>query len=178
MRSTVLLLLLVACATGGPNEQPMREDRVSLHDSEGQIFDVSLQRQDYVQQSTFDVPGDSLWVRIPDALRDVGLPLPVMDAAIRTALVENHTVMRTLGTERLSRFLDCGSDITGYVADTHRIRLTVRSWLEPEGRNTRLHTRVEATATSVEGRPGRITCSSRGELEYRIAQALRARVSQ
>src|SRR5690606_29544217 len=72
MRSTVLLLVLVACATGGPNEQPMREDRVSLHDSEGQIFDVSLQRQDYVQQSTFDLPSDSLWVRIPDALRDVG----------------------------------------------------------------------------------------------------------
>ena len=74
---------------------------------------------------------------------------------------------------RMSSLLECGRGMTGAYADTHRIRLTVRTWLEAAGSSTDVKTRVVAEASSVEGTAGTIACSSRGQLEARIAAALR-----
>jgi hypothetical protein len=50
--------------------------------------------------------------------------------------------------------------------------MTVRTWLEAEGEGTIARTRVEATASSTEGRASVVSCTSRGELENRIAVTL------
>jgi xanthine dehydrogenase molybdopterin-binding subunit B len=122
---------------------------------------------------------DAVGVRMDaHAVLAARLPAPVMDESIWTVEVRNHTATRRIGDIRMSQILDCGSDMTGQLADTHRIRLSVRTWLEPAGgENTEVRTRVDALASSME-RSATFSCSSRGELEARIAQALEERTAQ
>src|SRR5690606_32833443 len=124
---------------------------------------------DYTPGTTIDVPRETLWAILPGVYQEIGLPAPAADRSIWTVAVQNHLAMRRVGRERMSTFIDCGSGITGAFADTHRIRLSIRTWLEPDGTGTRVTSRLNATATSTEGRAGTIACESRGVLEARIA---------
>jgi hypothetical protein len=171
------LLALTACATSGPNEIDRPDERVSLSDGGSQVFAVNISRDHAALTTAFDVSPETIWRLLPEVYADVGLPEPAVDPSTWTAAVQNHTVMRRLGDERMSRLIACGRDMTGDYADTHRIRLDVRTWVTGAAPATEVHTRVEATATSVEGRAGRITCTTRGRLEQSIAEALRTRLS-
>ena len=53
-----------------------------------------------------------------------------------------------------------------------------RTWLEAEDEGTIARTRVEATASSTEGRASVISCTSRGELENRIGVTLRVHLAR
>lgn len=166
---------LTACAARSPNEGRPREDvvRVSAHD--GRSVVVPLIHEDFVTGGVVKAPREQLWPLLPLVYEELGLPAPARDQSIWTVAVQNHTLTRRLGSERLSELINCGSGLTGANADTHRIRLSVRTWLEPAAEGTEVRTRVEAHASSVEGLANSFHCSSRGELEMRIAAALQVR---
>lgn len=174
---SIALVALAACATANPNERPATEERVVLSGSEGNVLDMTIQRDNYVQGVVVEAPLNAVWPLLPGIYADLGLPVPATDPSIWTVAVQNHVAMRQIGDQRMSRLIDCGNDITGALADKNRIRLSLRTWLEPAESGTRVRTRLDATATSVEGRAGTTTCVSRGELENRILQSVRARVA-
>jgi hypothetical protein len=171
---SIILLALAGCASTGPNEGRPREDLVTVGSQDGRTLMLPLKRDDYVAGGTIDAPRETLWPLLPLVYEELGLPAPGADRSIWTVAVQNHTAMRRIGGERISTLLDCGRDLTGAHADTHRIRLSVRTWLEPAAEGTSVNTRVEASASSTEGRAGSFSCNSRGELEFRIANALMA----
>ncbi|HEX6133785.1 MAG TPA: hypothetical protein VFZ24_07475 [Longimicrobiales bacterium] len=172
----IAVLALASCASA-PNETMTTQDRVVLSGSQGTIVDVDLRRDDYSPESLVAASRETLWDLLPEVYTDLGLPAPAADPSIWTVAVQDHVTMRRVGDQRMSRLLDCGNDITGPLADRNRIRLNVRTWLEEAGESTLVRSRLEATSTSVEGRAGTTTCVSRGVLEARITQALRARIS-
>lgn len=172
----IVLLALAACASTGPNEEGPDRERVTVSSGLGdQMMDVTLQRDDGTQTLIIDAPRDVVWRALPAVYQEVGLPEPAADQSIWTVAVQNHQAMRRIGRVGMSRILECGRGMTGENADTHRIRLSVRTWLTQVGESTRVSTRVDGVATSVEGRGGSITCSSRGALEESIMDELRSR---
>lgn len=173
----VVLLAFTACASAAPNEEAADRERVVVSSGTGaQMMDVTIQRDDNMQSMVVDASRAAVWRVLPAVYEAVGLPEPAGDESIWTVAVQNHTAMRRLGGVGMSRIVECGRGMTGEHADTHRIRLSVRTWLTPVGESTRVSTRVEAVAASVEGRGGTLSCSSRGDLERRILTELRSRV--
>lgn len=82
------------------------------------------------------------------------------------------TVSRRIDGERMSRLFNCGSNMTGPLADQSRLTLTLTSQLTSEGDQTMLRTRIEAYAVPNDGAGNRINCTSNGRLEERIHSRL------
>jgi hypothetical protein len=99
-----------------------------------------------------------------------------VDAAQRTASTTDLQVRRQLARKPLSQYLDCGSNLTGLIANSYRVSLNVSSTLTPgpQGGST-LQTSVSASATSPQGASSApVSCSTTGRLEADLAQLVRA----
>lgn len=168
--TAVLLLAGCAAQTAAPDTATITEERVRY---EGVMDEMILTSTDPSTRVTIPASREEVWQLLPGAYAAAGLPEPTLDAAQWVGAVQQHTVRRTLGRQRLATFLECGRTMTGDRADTDRIRLSVWTWVEGEGTSSTVRSRVEATATAVDGTSGSFTCTSRGELEARIAAALR-----
>src|SRR5690606_13766211 len=127
--AAVTIVTLSACATSNPNEAGTTTERVSMSEGGAQVFDVDISRDDAAQTTRFDASPDAIWRMLPEVYAELGLPTPAVDASTKTVAVQEHAVMRRIGDERMSRLLDCGRDMAGDHADTHRIRLDVRTWV-------------------------------------------------
>jgi len=156
-----------------------REDVVRVQTGDA-TADVRLQREDFISKAELPAARAAVWEAIPEVYAEVGLPQPLMDRGKWTAAVQNHVVMRLLNKQQVSRFLSCGSGMSGEHADTRRIRLTVRTMLEtPSPERTAALTRVEATAYALDGTStAPAECSSRGLLEQMIREGLRRRLER
>ena len=170
-----LLTLMTACAgqTADPAGAPRETSVIVTTDDGSASYEVRLTREDYVARTDLDVPVERVFAALSEAYQRVGLPSPELDPAVYLATVDGYRVTRRLGDVPLSRYLECGSGMTGAYADTHRVRLFVSTALEPVGTGkTIVRTRVEATAAPTAGGGGTRTCSSMGALELEIAELL------
>lgn len=170
-RLFLCVLATAACAPAadpGPRTSP--PERVVIASDAGS--GIIIQRHQHLGMHTFPVAAEQLWNKLPDAYAELGLPVPELDPTNRIVAVQNHTVMRRLKTSPLSVYIDCGSDLTGQLADKNRVRMTVKTWLEPESAtSTVVRTQLDASATSSE-RSGWFECTTTGALEERIAHAI------
>ncbi|HSK18156.1 MAG TPA: hypothetical protein VK912_03395 [Longimicrobiales bacterium] len=173
-----LVLTLVACGASSPNEGRSREDLVRVGSQDGRTIMLPIQHDDFTGGGIVEAPRETLWRLLPVVYEELGLPAPAADPSIWTVAVQNHTTSRRIGDTRMSEMIDCGMGLTGPHADSHRIRMSVRTWLEPAATGTKVITRVESNASSTEGTAGSFVCSSRGQLEARIANALRRHTTQ
>lgn len=175
-RVTLCTMIVVSagCASSPHPAERTTDERVTISAPTGVVADMNLTRSQYVGGGVVPAARAEVWALLPAVYEELGLPAPAADRSSWTVAVQRHSIRRTLGRQRLSSFLECGRDMTGELADTHRITLSVRTWLENSGTaSTAVHSMIEATATSVEGRAGSSTCSTRGELERRILEAVR-----
>lgn len=85
--------------------------------------------------------------------------------------------MRTLGRSPLSRYVSCGSGMTGLNADNYRIFLAVLAFVDPlPGNKTRLGVAVTAGAQDVQGNAKQpVACGSTGALEGHVRRTVAAR---
>jgi hypothetical protein len=186
MRNVRFLLLAASAAgvTGCAASQretivPLPRENVVRVPTGDATADVRLQREDFITRSEVNAARAMVWEVLPAVYTEIGLPQPVLDRSRWTATVDGHVIMRTLAKQRLSRFLSCGSGMTGEHADTRRIRLTVRTSLEsPSPDRTVVLTRLEAVAQPLDGTStAPAECTSRGQLEAMIANGVRSRVA-
>lgn len=101
-----------------------------------------------------------------------------MTDSTRGYLVNPRLVrLRSLAGSPLSRFLDCGTGITGPNADSFRVILAFAALVDSVGpSSTRIRLTVLAGAESTEGvAKTAVACASSGALEERILTAVRAR---
>ncbi len=177
--AAVLLVTVTGCASspekGAVTQRGPVEDVITISSGDGTVQgEMRLRRDDYVARNTVEAtPGEVLAV-LPAAFVGVGLPAPEIDPDRRLAVVAPHVVSRRLGGVRMSTLLDCGRGMAGPYADTYRIHLSVSTEVRPlgEGESTVL-TRIEATGQNTGGTSGNVRCSSLGQLESRIIDALR-----
>ena len=100
------------------------------------------------------------------------LDIPVETSDPRTMQIGNLGYSaRRVGGDRMNTFVDCGSDLSGPLANLFEITLTVTTKLTSKGEDgTEVLTVVDAWGKprAVSGNP--VHCQSRGVLELRIAQ--------
>ena len=176
-RAAISLLAVIAAACAGQQAEPVgapRQTSVAITSDDGSTsYGVRITHEDYIARADLDVPVDRVFAALSEAYQRVGLPSPELDAASYLGKVDGVRVMRRLGDVPMSRYLECGSGITGAYADTHRVTLFVNTALEPVGADkTIVRTRVEATGAPTGGGGGTRPCTSMGALEQQIAEWL------
>jgi hypothetical protein len=172
----VLAGAMAACAPATRSPLDRHEaDRTITVQTDTWRTDVSLRYRDDVAIVDVPAPRREVWEPLRLAWAEIGLPEPVVDRSGYGLTLANHALTRRLGRTSLSNFLNCGTSVSGQVADTHRIRLSVRTMLEevsPDG--TEIHTRVDAVATPIAGgSTASSVCSSRGVLEAQLASRVK-----
>jgi len=90
--------------------------------------------------------------------------------ALATSCASSGSKMRKLGTEPISRYLNCGDSIMGPAADTYRVYISLISQVHPDGKGeTDFETSFVAQARNMEGTTSdRVACGTTGRLEERI----------
>lgn len=173
---------LTACAANPPSplQQPGEQTvGVSMDTPDGRL-DQQIRREQHIGITTVAAARPQAWEHLLAAWQELGLVDPAGDPRTFTLRVTERVVMRRLGDTPLSVYLDCGRSMTGWNADTHRVRLTVHSLLERvSADSTRVHTRVDAVAHSTGGASAApMACTTKGVLESRVGQRVAQHAAQ
>lgn len=131
----------------------------------------------WVRVDTVASPRDSVWFALPGAYDDVGIGDVGQASNVWTMGNGRFRARRSLGGERLSRYIDCGSSIRGPMANRAEIQMSVLSQLIPvDSTRTAILTSVFALATPRAVSGNSVHCDTKGELESRIVESLRKRL--
>jgi hypothetical protein len=115
------------------------------------------------------VPRVQVYRELIAAYAKLGIPAELVNPSTGLVAVTEKRVSAMLAGERLSRFLSCGEMMTGPRADQDRIMLSVISYAKPVGMSdSRIETRIVATAFDVSGTSSRQPCTTTGQLEARL----------
>jgi len=133
---------------------------------------------DYSQSQIVPATVDQAWPALMQAYQDLELGPGRIDPASHTLGHSGLVAARRLVGERLSRLFNCGSNMTGPVANQSRITLVLDTRLEALEDSAVLVTLVEGTAVPFEATEatGR-RCASTGLLEQRIHERLLERLA-
>lgn len=116
---------------------------------------------------------NEVWQALTDVYSDYDIEPDVVDPRGRQLGVERLT-RSTIAGERSDNLARCGNEGAGpSAASRFRIRFEIVSRVVPEGTGAVLHTRVQASASPVDGSSiGTVACVSTGRLEQRIMQGV------
>lgn len=181
LSSLGLALLLAACASSGGYQQGAQTEtaRTRINWSSS-TFEMSRTLHLPVHTDTVAVETGWLWSNLPGVYDTLGVPLNMVNAEARALGAVQARVHGRLGDERLSRYLTCGSTMTGEIADQYDIFLTVVTQVaalaEDSTRSvlsTSLRARAEQGAVSYQENE----CATRGRLEEEIHHRLLLRLA-
>lgn len=102
----------------------------------------------------------------------VELGIPVTSSNPRTMEIGNPGyTARRVGGDRMNTFVDCGSDLSGPLANQYEVTLTISTKLTAKGpEETEVLTIVDAFGEPRAVSGNMVHCQSRGVLELRVAQ--------
>src|SRR5689334_2600356 len=163
-----LVLGAGACASSSANP-PYAQQHVTVDSPSGR-FDLLLTREQYLSSDTLTIAPARAWPALVQTYAGFAVPLQGADARGRMIATQYFHAHSSFAGERLSRWLECGSTLTGDIATTYEITLRFGSLLDTSavGR-TIVRTAVVATAIATGTGTTPVQCSSRGSLEKRIA---------
>ncbi len=172
--AATLALAGVACASSGtaPIEGANGTIPATVRVDGGRsTFQTNITHDDRAAESEVPATADRVFAVLSRVYEQVGLK-------VNTAVSDSRTIgvsaarTRRVGKEPLSRYLSCGTDVTGTsLADSYSVTLTVLSRVTPAGpAASLLSTRVSATAAPMATSGNPVTCESTGALESLIAR--------
>jgi hypothetical protein len=171
------LAAIGACATS-PSAAPVRPatQTIGSADVGGTIRIASGSGPDV---ATLPFALAQVWTALPLALDSLAIPITKNDASAHIIGNESFKIRQRLGKTALSRFLDCGQTQIGPNADSYDVMLTVLAQLQPaSATSTTISTTVQAMAKPVTFNQGYSQCSSKGELETRLLNMLKAQLQR
>ena len=175
MRALVVLsfTILGGCASsGGSTPAPDRETvRV------GGAGNLRMAALDQATDVKIRFPIGKVWHALPAAYEKLGIPITQADEATHTIANGGLKLRRQLATTSLSRYIDCGTTQIGENADSYDVYLTITTQVDeaPNGLSV-MRTTFEAMARPVAFSREYSRCSSKGELEKRLADAVKAQL--
>ncbi len=181
MRRSLLLLLslgTVQACSASTSAAPSTRPAVQT------IGGADAGRTTLVATSAADVSqlsyaADAVWRVLPSVFDSLAIPLSTVDQARKEIGNTGLKVRRRLGNVPLSRYLDCGNTQMDPNADNYDIVLTVLSRVTPNGVTAAtLTTTVEAQARPATYSQAYSRCSSKGGLELRLADLVKARLGR
>jgi hypothetical protein len=180
MRMTALLALVLASACGSPGSGPgpgAAGPPPSISGA-GTTLDVRFTPSRDVVSDAVQATPEAAWDALPKAYADLGIPVREVADASRTLGNSRFVISRRLGETPLSRYLECGSGLTGPFADRYRVEMLIRTSIVPaETGGVRVDTYVEASARNPEGSSNTgVACATTHRLEREIAERVRFHV--
>lgn len=180
---SLIPVLGAACASSGPPPaapEGTLPQTVRVSTPGGQA-NVDLYQNVRSEMAEMPAKADVAYRALPAAFAAVGIePNAQVPAERRVALVDGR-FRRRLGRERVSRYVSCGTGMTGAPnADEYEVRLTVHARVTPAAGDTArsaLATLVTATARPATSSNDPVNCSTTGALEVQLAQELRRLVA-
>jgi hypothetical protein len=144
------------------------------------IIQIDWHRERTYDQTSLLVNVEKAWAAVPAVFGELGIEPTFVDSKQHVFGNAGANYRRRLGSQRMSRYFDCGSTAGISNADDYDLLVRVITQIIPaEGGLSTLRTQVEATghATATSGQV--VRCASTGALEERIAhmvsdQAVRA----
>lgn len=134
------------------------------------VIQIDWHRERTYDETKLLVGVDKAWAAIPTVFGELGIDPNVIDSKQHVYGNAGTNYRRRIGTQRLSRYFDCGTTAGIANADDYDILVRVITQIIPaEGDLSALRTQIEATghATAVSGQV--VRCASTGALEERIA---------
>lgn len=172
------VLAVLGCASSGSTTSGTYEQSHVIVDAPGGRYDILLTREQLLSSDTLTVSPKSAWPALVQAYAGFGVPLQGADASRRMIATQYVHVHSSFAGERMSRWLECGSTMTGDIATTYEVTLRFGTLLDTSvvGR-TIVRTAVSATAIATGTGTTPVQCSSRGTLERRIAALVASKSS-
>lgn len=176
MRRLIVLSLVVFAGCASAPAGTATPDRETMRVSgAGNLRMTSIEQ---TTESKVDFPVGKVWHALPAAYEALGIPITGADNPTHTISNGGLKVRRELGKTSLSRYIDCGTTQIGENADSYDVYLTISTSVDevPATGLSALHTTFEAMAKPIAFSRDYSRCSSKGELEKRIADAVKAQL--
>jgi hypothetical protein len=171
----VLAVALLAGCAGGNVPLGGADRSVALADGTGGF--LRLRGSDGAQLTTVEAPMDKVWRVLPGVYDSLGIKLT--DLNPKTHLLGNSGMKahKTLGSVGLGKYIDCGNTQGFPSAESYDITMSVRTQIDSAaGGGTTMGTLVEASGRPMAFAGEAVRCSTTGELERRIAGAVKAQL--
>jgi len=174
MRSGIVVLaVLCACASATPSSgAPERAQ--TLRGVSGR--DLTMVPVTDASSHALTSSVDDVWLVLPGVYDSLALPKALIDNKTHTISNQGQKIRQRLGRTSLSRFIECGTTQIGSNADSYEVFLTVTSRVSAAGTGSTLSTTVEALARPLSFNQDYSRCTSKGLLETRIAEAVKAQL--
>ena len=174
-----MTLVLCACASGGgnksSNDTPLLQDQTEMTrvETPSGILQIDWHRERTYDETNLLVNVDKAWAAMPTVFGELGIDPNIVDTKQHVFGNAGTTHRGKLGTQRLSRYFDCGTTAGISNADQYDILIRVITQIIPAGGGlAALRSQVEASARSGATSGSSIRCASTGALEERIAHML------
>jgi hypothetical protein len=167
--ATTIAFVAIGCASAGSSQGTYQQSHVTIDGPSGRT-DVLLTRDQFLSSDTLTVTAKKAWPALVQTYAAFGVPLQGADPSTYSIATENIHAHGSFAGERMSRWLECGSTMTGDIATQYEITLRFGSMLDTSvlGR-TIVRTALSATAIASGSGTTPVECSTRGAFEKRIA---------
>jgi hypothetical protein len=175
--------VLCACSSGGANTHAATTEAPDLRSSSqltqiqtpggGGMITIDWEHQHTYEETKLLVGPDKAWSQFPTVFGELGIPTGLVDQQQHVFGNYGVKVRGSLGRQRLSKYLECGSTAGMSNADTYDVVIRVVSQVVPADAGlASLRTQVEGSAHSSGDTGPSVRCVSTGALEARIAHKM------
>lgn len=177
MRRLLPTLVLIAAACAPAPQSPLQApvQAPARINETGGGYEVRLNPSGQPVAETVNGSVAKVWPVAVDAYARAGLRIDGSDPAQHIVQTRGQIMRRVLNGRSLSNYFDCGTELSGNIADSWRIKVDAHMAVGPgaNAESSQLATMLTVTATPVEGTSASLTqCSSKGLLEQTIATYL------
>ena len=173
-------MLLCACssASGGKtasSESPnlRATEQYTRIETPGGNIEIDWEHQHTYEETKLLVSVDKAWAAYPTVFGELGIATGIVDQQQHVFGNAGIKMRGSLGRQRLSKYLDCGTTAGMTNADTYDVIIRVVSQVVPADAGlASLRTQVEASAHASGESGSSVRCVSTGALEARIAHMM------
>lgn len=180
MRRLLLLTLipLAACASSSSSSSgTVRPASQTIGSAD--VGKMTIAASSSADVSHFAFTPDAVWRILPSVFDSVGIPVTTIDQGSKQIGNAGYKIRNRLGKVSLSRYLDCGNTQVGPNADSYDVFLSVLTTVKPEGPSgATLTTIVDAQSRPVTYNQAYSRCSSKGGIEIKISELVKARLAR
>jgi hypothetical protein len=178
--AALLAVALVACASTGTSStssgSPGVAQSVTVQGATGVgSVRVSTSNDAHVTSVPFPVP--DVWRALLAAYDSLGIPITSVNEKTHVVANEGFKLRQRLGKTSLSRYLDCGATQIGANADSYDVHFAITSRVvEGAPGAASISTTVEAAAKPITFAQDYSRCITRGTLETRLVDLVKAQL--
>ena len=178
---SLLMFSVAACAGAKSSAAPLpTQQTVRVSGAAGGSGTLTMSGNDIEATHTLAYSPDAVWRALPAVFDSLGITVAAIDPAKKSMGNEAFKVRGRLKNVPLSRLIDCGNSTQiGPNADNYDVSLTLLADVRPgDAGSSRVTTTFRALGKPANFSQGYSECSSKGVVEGRFLEILKARLAR